>query len=366
MRARLRLVKRLERSAREIHDPTPYSAAVATVGGHPRLADVARLAGVSPATASRALNGRPEVSSATRARVLSVAAQHAYVASPEASQLASGTKGRVAVVVPHLSRWFFGALLEGLEARLREANLDVLLYHVPTRADRDDFFERLPARRKVDAVVVLAFPVSEREVRRLATMGVGIIAAGGQIAAYSHVSIDDHVAARQAVEHLLSLGHRRIAMIEAVDPESPEWAQGLGRTSGYHSALVEAGIAPDPELVVTVPWGGAKAADAMARLLGLRRPPTAVYAHSDELAAGALATLRRAGVRVPQDVSVVGIDDHPIAALLDLTTVAQPVRQQGELAGRLVVDLLSGREAPRGCSVPTHLVVRGSTAPPGR
>ena len=332
---------------------------------HLSLADVARLAGVSLATASRALNGKPEVSDATRARVLSVAARHAYVASPEASRLASRTKGRVAVVVPHLSRWFFGALLEGIEARLREADLDVLLYHVATRADRHDFFERLPARRKVDAVVVLAFPVSEHELARLATMGVAIVAAGGQVASYPHVAIDDHAAGRQAMDHLLFLGHRRIAMIGAIDPDSPEWVHGMGRTTAYHSALDEAGIAPDPDLVVTVPWGAVEAADAMSQLLGLKEPPTAVYAHSDELAVGALATLRRAGLRVPDDVSVVGIDDHPMASLLDLTTVSQPVHEQGRLAAQLVVDLISGREPPAAPPIATRLVVRGSTAPPG-
>ena len=230
-----------------------------------------------------------------------------YVVSPAASQLASGVRGRVAVVVPHLSRWFFGALLEGLEARLRQADLDVLLYRVATREDREHFFRRLPARRKVDAVVVLAFPVSEDEQERLALMGVGILAAG---------------------------------------------------------ALEDAGVASDPQLVRTVPWGGTHGADAMAQFLSLRHPPTAVYAHSDEIAFGALATLRRAGVRVPEDISVVGIDDHPLAALADLTTVAQPVLEQGEMVGQMVIDTLAGRSVAEGRTVRTRLVVRGTTARP--
>jgi LacI family repressor for deo operon, udp, cdd, tsx, nupC, and nupG len=328
------------------------------------LADVARAAGVSSATASRALSGRPGVSPATRANVLSVAERMHYVVSPEASQLASGARGRVAVVVPHLSRWFFGALLEGLESRLRRADLDVLLYQVATQEERRGFFDKLPARRKVDAVVVLAFPVSEAEQERLGLLGVSVLAAGGQVASYPYVSMDDRAAARQAMDHLLFLGHRRIAMIAAVDPDSPEWAHGMGRTDAYHEALADAGIGPDPRLVVTVPWGGSRGADAMAELLGLREPPTAVYAHSDELAFGALATCRRAGVRVPEDISVVGIDDHPLAELADLTTVAQPVVRQGELAGQMVVDTLAGVPVTGGRTVPTRLVVRGTTAPP--
>jgi LacI family transcriptional regulator, repressor for deo operon, udp, cdd, tsx, nupC, and nupG len=102
----------------------------------------------------------------------------------------------------------------------------------------------------------------------------------------------------------------------------------------------------------------------MGELLGLREPPTAVYAHSDELAIGAMRTLRRAGIRVPEDISVIGIDDHPLAELTDLTTVSQPVRQQGVLAGQMVLGLLQGEDVERAVTVPTRLIIRRSTAPP--
>ncbi|GAA0514414.1 DNA-binding transcriptional regulator CytR [Paractinoplanes deccanensis] len=330
------------------------------------MADVARRAGVSMATASRALSNHPHVAAATRARVLAAAEQLSYVVSPEASRLAGGATGRVAVVVPHISRWFFATLLEGIESVLRDADLDVLLYHVGDAADRRDFFQRLPARRKADAVVVLGMPVRDGERERLETMGVHIVAAGGQVEAYPYVSIDDASAARQAVDHLLFLNHRRIGMIATVDPAEPHWPANPGRSRAYDEALADAGLPADPSLVVTVPWGSLHGADAMARLLSLREPPTAVYAHSDEVAFGAVRTLRRAGLRIPEDMSVVGIDDHPMAELADLTTVAQPVRDQGVLAGRMLLSLLAGETATTGVTVPTRLVVRGSTAPPRR
>ncbi|MFD0521680.1 LacI family DNA-binding transcriptional regulator [Paractinoplanes durhamensis] len=330
------------------------------------MADVARRAGVSMATASRALANHPHVATATRARVLAAAEELAYVVSPEASRLAGGATDRVGVVVPHISRWFFAAMLDGLEAVLRDADLDVLLYHVGDAADRHDFFRRLPARRKVDALVVIGLPVDEPERERLALMGVHIVAAGGQIENYPYVCIDDAAAGRQAVDHLVFLGHRRIGMIATLDPEQPDWPVAPGRTRAYAEALTEAGIPADPALTVTVPWGGVSGADAMSRLLSLRTPPTAVYAHSDEVAFGAVRTLRRAGLRIPEDISVVGIDDHPHAELADLTTVAQPVRRQGELAGRMVLRLLGGEADGDGITVPTRLVVRGSTAPPAR
>jgi LacI family repressor for deo operon, udp, cdd, tsx, nupC, and nupG len=329
------------------------------------LADVARLAGVGAATASRALSDSPKVAQATRARVLAVADRLHYVVSPDAASLARGRTGRVGLVVPHLSRWFFGEVTEGVHAGLRAAKLDVLLYPVGDLQSRRDFFERLPARRKVDAVIVVAFPVEEAERRRLELMGVQIVAAGGPSAAYPCVRIDDFAAGRQAVDHLILLGHRRIAMLAARDPDQPDLTPP--RSRAYHAALQEAGAPQDVDLVVTIDGGGEQGAPGMARLLSGPRPPTAVFAHSDEVALGAIRTIRRAGLGVPDDISVIGIDDHPLATLTDLTTVRQHAREQGVLAADLLIRLLRGdQDVERSITLPTELVIRGSTAPPSR
>jgi DNA-binding LacI/PurR family transcriptional regulator len=327
------------------------------------LADVARLAGVGVGTASRALSGSARVAPETRARVLEVADRLQYVVSPDAVSLARGRTGRVGLVVPHLSRWFFGEVTEGVHAGLRGADLDLLLYPVGAVQERYEFFERLPARRKVDAVVVVAFPVREEERRRLELMGVHIVAAGGQSAAYPYVRIDDYLAGRQAMDHLIHLGHTRIAMIEALDPDQPDLKPP--RSDAYHAALKDNGIDPDPDLVVVGDWGGELGAQGMSRLLGLRHPPTAVYAHSDEVALGAIRTIRRAGLTIPGDISVVGIDDHPLAALTDLTTVRQPAYEQGVRAAEMLIALLrEDTDVDESVTLPTELVVRGSTAPP--
>ena len=337
-----------------------------SVGGEPpkvTIVDIARLAGVGVGTASRALSNSKDVAPATRERVRRVAEEHNYVVSPEAPRLAKGVKGRVAVVVPHLSRWFFGAVVEGLVSVLHGADLDVLLYRVADRPERHDFFTKLPARRKVDAVVVVGFQVDEEEQARLATMGVHIVAAGGQSATYPSVHIDDHVAARQAMDHLLFLGHRRIGMLEAHDPTQPFLPPT--RSPAYTEALLARGIDPDPELVLAATWGGENGAALMAQLLSLPDPPTAVFAHSDEVALGAMRTLRRSGLRPGADVSVIGIDDHPLAELTDLTTIRQLPADQGARAGRMVLTLLAGHQLDEQAVVaPTELVVRGSTAAP--
>ncbi len=262
------------------------------------LADVARLAKVSPATASRALSDHPHVAAATRARVWDAARALEYVVSPDASGLARGTTGRIAVVVPHLSRWWFGAALEGLADVLRGAGRDLLLYHLGDAAARRAFFAELPARRRADAVVLLDVDVDVAERARLERIGVGIVSAGTRIGHHPSVSIDDAVAGRQAVDHLLHLGHRRIGMIVTTDPELDP-GQPEGRAAAYRAALADAGVAHDPALTVTVPWSPEGGARAMGELLGLSDPPTAVYAHTDEVALGAVGTLRRAGLAVP-------------------------------------------------------------------
>ena len=305
------------------------------------LHDIARIAGVGLGTASRALRNAPGVAPATRDRVLAVAEELSYVVSPQASSLRLGSTGRIAVVVPHLDRWFFGAMLAGIESVLRTAELDILLYPVGDIHDRRVFFKRLPARRKVDAVVIIAFPLEPSEQRRLELMGVHIVAAGGQSVDYPYVCIDDEIAGRQAMDHLIYLGHRRIGMLEAIDPDQPGLVSR--RSAAYYASLNDAGIPIDPALVESNDWGGEHGAESMAKLLSLREPPTAVYAHSDEVALGAIRTLRRAGLRVPEDISVIGIDDHPLAELTDLTTVRQPVHQQGTRAAEMVLSLLQGR-----------------------
>ncbi|ALE73182.1 LacI family transcriptional regulator [Pseudonocardia sp. EC080610-09] len=333
------------------------------MSGPVNLADVARLAGVSPATASRALSDHPHVAEATRARVWAAARALEYVVSPEASGLARGRTGRIAVVVPHLARWWFGAALEGLSEVARAAATDVLLYRLGDTESRRAFFDELPARRRADAVVLLGFGVDERERGRLDRIGVGIVSAGTRIGSHPSVSIDEYAAGRQAVDHLLHLGHRRIGMIVTTDPELDP-VQPAGRSSAYRRALADAGVPADPGLVATVPWSPEGGARAMGELLGLPEPPTAVYAHSDEVALGAVGTLRRAGLRVPEDVSVIGIDDHPLAALTDLSTVAQPAAEQGAVAARSALAGIAGEPVEPVVTVPTRLVIRGSTAPP--
>ena len=332
------------------------------------MADVAREAGVSVGTVSRALRGLPGVSDETRQRIQALAASLAYVVSPEASRLSRGSTGRVAIVLPTLDSWFFSTMLAGTQAVLQDAGLDVLIYQVDGPEARARFFEQLPARRKADAIIAMTLPLSQEQTARLADLGMAVVLTGARIGDYPSVRIDDVEVALQAVRHLLALGHARIAMVRSTDPAVDTSFAGIDRTDGYHRALAEAGLESRPEYLLTVPHSIAGGIEAAEQLLSLPEPPTAVFAYSDELALAIVQTLRRARLRVPEDLSVIGVDGHPLAALHDLTSVEQPVAEQGRLAGRLVLSALGLLDEPEaaagGVHLPTRLRVRGTTGPP--
>lgn len=331
------------------------------------MADVARRAGVSIATVSRALRDVPGVSEPTRERIRQIAEELAYVVSPEASRLSRRDTGRVAVVVPKIDVWFYSSMLASIEAALRDAELDVLVYQVDGEAQRSRFFQQLPARRKVDAVVLIALPLLPAEEERLDLMGVQVVVAGGRLRDYPYVEVDDRAVALLAMNHLIDLGHRRIAMIRTSDTEGTVWSADVMRTRGYHEALEARGISLPDDYVITRPFGVEAGARAMEILLALDEPPTAVFAYSDEIAISALKALWDQAIAVPGQMSVIGVDGHPMGELFGLSTVAQSVGTQGRLAAQMALDLLAGHTlGHQAIVVPAELVLRGSTGPPRR
>jgi DNA-binding LacI/PurR family transcriptional regulator len=297
--------------------------------------------------------------------VLRAAAELSYVPSPAASRLASGRTSAVGVIVPFATRWFFTEVLTGIERPLRAAGYDLLLYNIGDPTARARFFEAMPLRRRVDAVLTVASSFADREQAALGALGVPLAVVGGHIGGFPRVGIDDRAGAATAVRHLLLLGHRDIVMISGDPGDAIGRATTSARRAGFEAALTEAGVPARGDRVVSEPWGVTGGIRAMETLLGRRRLPTAVFAESDEMALGALQTLRRAGLDVPGRVSVIGFDDHEMAAASDLTTIAQPVHQQGELAARLLLEVLAGGSPQAGdVLLPTRLVVRGSTGPP--
>ena len=326
---------------------------------------MARVAGVSVATVSRALRGLDRVSPETRERVLRVAEDLHYVASPTATSLASGRTRVVAVVAPFLTRWFFATLVSAIEKSLRAREHHVILFDL----EDDSYDQRLPLSqnmlwKRVDGVITLNVPMTQEEVELVDRLGLPLVAIGSPVRGRACVRIDDHEAMRTAVEHLVGLGHTRIGYIGAVPQNVAHIQTPQDRLEAFLEAVAEHGLTCADEWVLGSDWTAAAAARDSSVLLSGEDRPTAIVAASDEMAIGVRESARRLGLRVPEDLSIIGIDDYVLSGVLGLTTVRQDVAGLGHAAAELLLRALLDDDASTDEVVmPTELVVRESTGP---
>jgi LacI family transcriptional regulator, galactose operon repressor len=327
------------------------------------IKDVARLSGVSPMTVSRVINESERVRPQTRRRVEEAISELGYVPSRLARGLSRQRTGTIAVIVPDVANPFFTLIVRAAEDVARRAGYRVIL--CDTRADlsveRDVVGELLAHR--VEGIVVA--PVSDRSqahLRRLARFGVPFVLIDRTVAGVEADAVvgDSAGGARQLVEHLISLGHRRIGLVV----ESDEVSTARDRRRGYEAALAAAGIPLDPELVVDSTVDPAGGSEGMRRLLELEDRPTAVFTVNNLVALGAIEAVRTAGLEVPDDVALVCFDDIEYASRLYpfLTALEQPAETFGTLGTQLLLDRIDGRgpERRRAVVLPGRLTVRRS------
>ncbi|HET8958035.1 MAG TPA: LacI family DNA-binding transcriptional regulator [Microcella sp.] len=330
------------------------------------LADVARMAGVSKSTASRALSGRGYVSHDTRRRVETAAAELGYVVSSTAASLVTGRTRNVGVVIPYINRWYFAEVLEGIEKALIRSGYDLTLYRLSHDVDlRRRVFDYFLVRKRVDAVIAVTIALSPHEVQMLQALGKPLAGIGGRVAGIPSLSIDDLEVSRLATEHLISLGHKRIIHVGGDQTEQMDFQVHSRRYDGFREALERAGITVDDdfrEAEFSVPGGY----QVGLSLLGdPRTRPTAIFAGCDEIAIGIMIAARQLGISIPQDLSVIGIDDHPMAEMFGLTTLAQRPGSQGDRAVEFLIQQIEHADAPvpdEHVVLPTQLIVRQSTA----
>ena len=327
------------------------------------IKDVARLSGVSSMTVSRVINGSERVSPETRQRVERAIAELGYVPSRLARGLIRQKTGTLALIVPDVANPFFTLIVRGAEDVARRAGYRMIL--ADSRADltiERDVIEEMLAHR-VEGIMIA--PVSDRSkghLQRLAKYGVDFVLIDRTVSGIeSDVVTGDNVGgARRLVEHLISLGHRRIGFIT----ESAEVSTARDRREAYEAALAAAGLPHDSSLIVysTVdPPGGF---EGMRLLLELDEPPTAVFAVNNLVAVGAIEAVRAHRLEVPNDVALVCFDDIEYASRLYpfLTVMAQPAETLGTLGTQLLLERIEGRapEQPRVVVLPAQFVVRRS------
>lgn len=328
------------------------------------LDDVARRAGVSTATVSRALSGRGRLSDATRARVRAAADELGYIVSATASSLATGRTRSIGVVVPLLDRWFFATVLDGIATALAPHGYDITLYNVSEDPQQRRRLLQTSLRRgRVDAVIVLSVAFSDDEIDELAALDLPLVGLGTPSPRLATLRVDDESVARVGTTHLLELGHREIAHIGRSQDDDGAPDIPTRRRRGFDAALADAGLRPAGFATADFTIdGGFRAAQ---ELIAQSRP-TAIFAASDELAFGALFAARAAGLDVARDISVVGVDGHEMAGFFGLTTIEQFPHAQGERAAEAALAALGEPADTPSETLPFELVVRTSTAAPSR
>jgi DNA-binding LacI/PurR family transcriptional regulator len=334
----------------------------------PTIRDVAAHAGVSHQTVSRVINGHASVSPATAERVRVAIGELEYVPSPIARGLSSNRTHSIGMVTSDISDGFFARAVAGAEAEARRRGYYLIIGSVEASDVDDDGqgYLRLMLERRVEGLILArpSVPVSDEQLGPARRAGIPVVAMClPELPSFTTVDVDNRRGGFDAASYLIEQGHRRVATI--VGPV--DYPSALARLEGYRDALREAEIPEDPALRETAQdWGLESGQAATARLLARRVPFTALFAHSDLIALGAIRQLQLAGLRVPEDVSVIGFDDLPVAAFVDppLTTIHQPMAEVGALAVSVMLDQLSGAEPDRNSHLlPTSLVVRKSVAP---
>lgn len=330
----------------------------------PTIHDVARRAHVSAMTVSRALNNRPGVSEETRLRVHAVARSLGYVANVQAKRLEGGQTCILGMLVPDIGTEYVGEIVRGVGDALERSGYDLLLYTTHRDPERERVRLAGMAGGMADGLLTVLPKTIDTHLSLLEGLAlpVVIIDHRGANTTLPTIGTDNLSGARAAALHLAGLGHRRIGFITG------DLATGAAqeRLRGYREGLRATGLPVDEALVEQGDFYQARGFEAALRLLQRPDPPTAPFASNDVSAFGAAAAVRELRLRVPHDVSVVGFDDIPSARQTypPLTTVRQPLCEMGAAATRLLLSLIKGTEAavPR-ISLPTELVVRGSSAP---
>ena len=347
-------------------DEQPEPGAVPRPGlTRPTIEDVARLAGVGLGTASRALSDRPGVAPATRQRVLAAAERLGYRPSAVARAFSRRRTHTLELLVPLFTRPFFVEVLRGVEAALADTDYALVLRTVERARDRDQVFAACCLPGRADGVLIVCMQPTARLVERLGDTGLPVVLVDVEHPGLASVVVDHAAGAALAVRHCIELGHQRIALIDR--PQDPFGPVALSpRQHGYRTALVEAGLDRPAAYERVVAFSPEAGAAALAELLALPRPPTAVVAGSDTQAIGMLEAARKHGLRVPEDLSIVGYNDIELAPFLGLTTVRVPMQALGRQGAAVLLDALDRPgPPPPTIRLPTELVVRQTCAPPG-
>jgi LacI family transcriptional regulator len=325
--------------------------------------DVARRAGVSIATVSHTLNRPQRVNAATRQRVLDAIDELGYV--PKATAMAHARKavGRVGVLAPFSSYESYIRRLKGVLSEAQGDAIEIVLYDQESAASATSpLLSALPVTRRLDGLVIMGLPLDDRLADKLLTQGLPTVLVDSTRPELDSIVIDDQAAGYLVGKHLTERGRRTFAYVSEAQRSDAYLSQGQLRRSGLRRAATDAGIDADQVRHVRTSNDLAGGRAAVEMMLADGPLPDAVFAHQDVLAAGVMYECNRQGIRVPDDLAVVGFDDGELAQALDITTVRQPLEESGRLGFRHLREAMNDQQGlARHVTLGVNLVVRAST-----
>jgi DNA-binding LacI/PurR family transcriptional regulator len=300
------------------------------------------------------------VNERTRERIIEAAKIMDYPIRPDLLPRDESTRtNTIGVIAPFISRWYFSQAIAGAEQALREAGMDLLLYNFAQVDARQRVFQQKKLVGKVDGLIVISLPPTDKEFEQILGLGIPVSLLGIADKRCSSVSIDDYKGAQTAAQHLLEMGHTDIAIMVGQREHDYNFDVTAQRRAGFLSVLEEQKIAFSPAHELVANFDSHTAELAMDEFLTRKKLPTAIFCLSDEMAFGVLKSVRKKGLRVPEDISVIGFDDHEYSEIFGLTTIAQPVQFLGQLAATQIVSKIENAEAKSAqMAVPTSLIVR--------
>jgi DNA-binding LacI/PurR family transcriptional regulator len=291
-----------------------------------------------------------------------------YTPNLVARRLSIGKTLVVAVIVPFFTRPGFSERLSGVVSVLSPTEYDLVVHNIETLEQRNDCFRDIPRRERADGALFLSLPPHDEETTYLANATVPIVLIDSDhpaLTMFHRVTVDDVAGGQVATDHLIDLGHTRIGFVGDVVDNPFGFVSSRNRYLGYRKALEVAGLPSRPEYYGEDQHGRREARQTAKKMLALPDCPTAIFAASDTQAVGVLEAARDAGLRVPEDLSVVGYDDIEIADIMGLTTIRQMLFESGQRGVELLLETLENPDIePVREVLPTELIVRGTTAPP--
>lgn len=329
------------------------------------IRDVARQAGVGIGTVSRVLNDSPSVSEATRQKVLTVIDSLDYSPNLAARRLSRGKTMAVGVIVPFFTNPSVVKRLQGIVSVFSDSAYDLVLFDVEKTKNPDIMLRNIIRRELIDGLLIISLKPTDNDVAEVLEADIPTVIVDADHRWLSRIVVDNVAGAKQAIEHLIELGHRRISYIND-DPMNPfNGAPTRDRHEGYRQALREADIPYRPEYYQQGTLNRSSARHLTQILLQLPEPPTAVFAYSDTQAIGVLEAANDMGVRVPEELSIVGYDDIEAAEFVHLTTIRQALHESGVRGAQLLLEqMVEPFPEPKEILLATELVVRNTTAPP--